>query len=463
LHFTGWAPHMIAALACEKYGMDDEALGFVSVIHDLDPRLGGDPKPTSHIIGHSIKGRVMARRGDLKAAADAFEQAVSMSEKYELWLLTAFALRDLKLHVLDDLGHGDHGSRRLGAVLRRLTGSAASLSSVLGGLDAGELMGMAPPDASYIVEYETEDPAMASLRQTLQGMKLMALHKRAVAEGVSEGDVEDAMESAEPKAELIALLMSKLGAAAAAEHEEQQRLREELGGLRVMALHKRASSAGVSDAAIEEAMDSSDPKDVLIELVLSASACIATTPTTTAVATSLTTTTTTMTATAGEAATASAAGAAAVALSTAERQLELQQAATNGDLPKLTAVLSLLRSTATTTTAGAGGAGADAELDLEAAGADGCTALYLAANGGHADAVRALAEAGANVNAVAARTEYSALHAAAQCGHAAVVRALLEAGADGALLTKAGKTALQIARRKQHADVVQALEAAAAL
>jgi hypothetical protein len=294
-------------------------------------------------------------------------------------------------------------------------------------------------------------------------MKLMALHKRAVAEGVSEGDVEDAMESAEPKAELIALLMSKLGAAAAAEHEEQQRLREELGGLRVMALHKRASSAGVSDAAIEEAMDSSDPKDVLIELVLSASACIATTPTTTAVATSLTTTTTTMTATAGEAATASAAGAAAVALSTAERQLELQQAATNGDLPKLTAVLSLLRSTATTTTAGVGGAGADAELDLEAAGADGCTALYLAANGGHADAVRALAEAGANVNAVAARTEYSALHAAAQCGHAAVVRALLEAGADGALLTKAGKTALQIARRKQHADVVQALEAAAAL
>jgi hypothetical protein len=331
---------------------------------------------------------------------------------------------------------------------------------VLGGLDAGELMGMAPPDASYIVEYETEDPAMASLRQTLQGMKLMALHKRAVAEGVSEGDVEDAMESAEPKVELIALLMSKLGAAAAAEHEEQQRLREELGGLRVMALHKRASSAGVSDAAIEEAMDSSDPKDVLIELVLSASACIATTPTTTAVATPLATTTA-MTATAGEAATASAAGAAACRMSTAERQLELQQAATNGDLPKLTAVLSLLRSTATTTTAG--GAGADAELDLEAAGADGCTALYLAANGGHADAVRALAEAGANVNAVAARTEYSALHAAAQCGHAAVVRALLEAGADGTLLTKAGKTALQIARRKQHADVVQALEAAAAL
>jgi hypothetical protein len=53
-----------------------------------------------------------------------------------------------------------------------------------------------------------------------------------------------------------------------AEHEEQQRLREELGGLRVMALHKRASSAGVSDVAIEEAMDSSDPKGTLIELLL---------------------------------------------------------------------------------------------------------------------------------------------------------------------------------------------------
>ena len=54
-----------------------------------------------------------------------------------------------------------------------------------------------------------------------RAMCSIALHKRAVAEGVSEGAIEDAMESAEPKTELIALLMSKLGAAASAEHEEQ--------------------------------------------------------------------------------------------------------------------------------------------------------------------------------------------------------------------------------------------------
>jgi hypothetical protein len=189
------SPHLLAAHLCEISGMDDEALAFVQVIYDLAPNLGGDPKPSSHILGHCVKGRVMARRGQLKAAAEAFEAAVSASDKYELWLLTAFALRDLKLHVLDGMGHGDHGSCRLGAVLRRLTGSAASLSSVLDGLDAEELRGMPAPDASYRVDYPQAEAgpsadqaalqkALATMRVELEALRVIALHTRAVSEGV---------------------------------------------------------------------------------------------------------------------------------------------------------------------------------------------------------------------------------------------------------------------------------------
>ena len=148
------APHLLAALACEKYEMDDEALAFVAVIHDLDPNLGGDYKPSSHILGHCVKGRVLARRGQQQAAGAAFEEAVSQSEKYELWLLAAFALRDLKLCVLDGMGHGDHGSRRLGAVLRRLKGPASMLSELLEGLD-GLLMAYMPHTSTAVAEVLT--------------------------------------------------------------------------------------------------------------------------------------------------------------------------------------------------------------------------------------------------------------------------------------------------------------------
>ena len=266
------SPHLLAALVCEKYEMDDEALTFVAVIHDLDPNLGGDPKPTSHILGYCVKGRVLARRGQPQAAGAAFEEAVSQSEKYGLWLLAAFALRDLKLCVLDGMGHGDHGSRRLGAVLRRLKGPASSLSELLDGLDAGELMALGAPEAGYEVVFSEqrdlgspEDVGAASVREELQALKIMTLYRRAAKEGLDSALIEEAMESEDPKGELIALF---LAARADKPADQEARLREELEGLRLMQLRKRALAAGVDEAAVDDAMDGRQPKVVLIELVL---------------------------------------------------------------------------------------------------------------------------------------------------------------------------------------------------
>ena len=270
----GLGPHLLAAVVCEKYDMHDEALAFAAAVRDLDPDRGGDSRPSSLTLGCCVRGRVMAQRGELRAAAAAFEEAVALSEKVGFWLLAVFALRDLKLCVLDATGHGDHGSRRLGAALRRLTGTADTLTPLLEGLDAAELMSLAPPDACHRVISDPEDPATAALRRELAGLRLTALQQRAVAEGLAPAALEDAMDSEAPKGALVSLLLSRQVEAArdggAAELAKLAKLRAELGGLRLSALQKRAVSEGVGAVALEDAVDSADPNEALLNLILRA-------------------------------------------------------------------------------------------------------------------------------------------------------------------------------------------------
>ena len=155
----------------------------------------------------SIQGRALVALDRATEAAHAFEAAASIAHSTEMWMAEAIALRDLKLSVLDKMGHGDHASRRLGAVLRRMTATADLLKPMLKGLDAAELMSLSAPEAGYVVVYSTEDAATVKLREELQAMKVMALQSRAQAEGVSPDEVEDAMESDRPKKQLVELLV----------------------------------------------------------------------------------------------------------------------------------------------------------------------------------------------------------------------------------------------------------------
>ena len=50
----------------------------------------------------------------------------------------------------------------------------------------------------------------SALREELQGVRVMELHARAAAEGVGEALLEDAMDSAEPRAALIELHKSSI-------------------------------------------------------------------------------------------------------------------------------------------------------------------------------------------------------------------------------------------------------------
>ena len=126
--------------------------------------------------------------------------------------------------------------------------------------------------------------------------------------------------------------------------------------------------------------------------------------------------------------------------------------------------------------------------------ADGFPAVGLAAFFGHADAVRVLIDAGADVNAAATNGfKVTSLHAAVAGGNLDIVRAVLAAGADPnapqqagfrpiheagvnakrelaellmahgadpALTNDAGKSAVDMAREKGHTEFAQWLESA---
>jgi len=116
---------------------------------------------------------------------------------------------------------------------------------------------------------------------------------------------------------------------------------------------------------------------------------------------------------------------------------------------------------------------------LLAAGADGNkgdvygnTPLIVAAFNDHAESVKALIAGRVNVNQ-RSKIGVTALIGAAQRGYAEVVRVLLAAGADvdakvvntvgeGEELFKESDTALSVAQRNDHSDIVQLLRTAGA-
>ena len=274
-------PLLVVAAVCEALGEHPLTLTYLQAVLNADlSQAGCGEIPSTRTIGLVMQGRANAALGRVVNAAAAFEEAAATAHRYQLWLFEAYALRDLKLCVLDKMGHGEHGehgSRRLGAVLRLLSGPVELLTPMLKGLDAAELMAMAPPEAEYKVEYEGR-VASSGLHLELEGLRVMALQRRALTEGIDESHIEDAMDGNDPKQALIALLLQQCASETDGEEVKLQAARrEELQGLRVMALQKKAIAEGVEPSKLEDAMDSDEPKATLIELLLTTDGAGATT------------------------------------------------------------------------------------------------------------------------------------------------------------------------------------------
>ena len=133
---------LLAAQVCEKLEKPEDALRYVAKatrVDDADPTA--DMRPTTHAIGHALRGRILNSQGKTAEAEAAFEQAIEVSHRTGLRLYEMFALRDLKKHILDPDGRGDEGTRRLKAVLAEMKGPPAELTKLLGGdLDAEAIL-----------------------------------------------------------------------------------------------------------------------------------------------------------------------------------------------------------------------------------------------------------------------------------------------------------------------------------
>jgi len=101
-----------------------------------------------------------------------------------------------------------------------------------------------------------------------------------------------------------------------------------------------------------------------------------------------------------------------------------------------------------------------AGADFDAQDSAGCTPLHYAAESGCAASVLTLIGAGANVK-LGDENDSTALHKAAYHGHSEVVRNLIAADADlHAIDSVGGYTPLDLAREKNHGEVIQILKIA---
>eukprot|EP01048_Picozoa_sp_COSAG05_P015061 COSAG05_NODE_1770_length_4114_cov_1.871113_2_plen_673_part_00 len=123
------------------------------------------------------------------------------------------------------------------------------------------LLGVQPPDQNT-----TKTAAEASLRQELSALKIAALHKRARAVGIDQDQLDDVLDTDSPKDALISLLISALGVADTG--SAKAALRQELDGLKMAALTKRARANGIAQDVLDDLLDVDSPRYALISLVV---------------------------------------------------------------------------------------------------------------------------------------------------------------------------------------------------
>lgn len=143
----------------------------------------------------------------------------------------------------------------------------AAIGLIIGGAEARKRVSLE--------EAEEEDDV--TLRNELTSMRMGTLRKRALADGVPKDAVEDADDDEHPKAALVRLVLARAAAGQVATAEEEQQraqlraahdLRIALMAMKMGALRKRALADGVSEDAVDEAVDTEVPREGLIELVL---------------------------------------------------------------------------------------------------------------------------------------------------------------------------------------------------
>jgi hypothetical protein len=107
--------YLSCAAVCEKLGRHDDVLKYA--VAGLTPCFdkARTTLPFVRVLLQSIQARALAALGRKAEAGASFEGAAHEARRCGLFLFEAFALRDLKVCVLDETCHAEQASRRLGA------------------------------------------------------------------------------------------------------------------------------------------------------------------------------------------------------------------------------------------------------------------------------------------------------------------------------------------------------------
>lgn len=112
---------------------------------------------------------------------------------------------------------------------------------------------------------QASSPTQKQLIRELAELKIGALSRRAMVAGVDADALDLAEASADPQGAIIELVMK---ATVAAEDPAITALRSELSALKLGALTRRAVTEGVPTEELDDTDDTEDPKQALIELLL---------------------------------------------------------------------------------------------------------------------------------------------------------------------------------------------------
>lgn len=108
------------------------------------------------------------------------------------------------------------------------------------------------------------EAAAEQLLGTLSKLGLRALQKKAEEEGVDDGELDRVMDLSDPKAALVELLVRRMAPVDDNSAARMEALRSELMPLGLRALQKRAEQESLSDSVVDVALDSDSPKDSLL-------------------------------------------------------------------------------------------------------------------------------------------------------------------------------------------------------
>lgn len=111
------------AVVYQKFGLHEQGIVYAEAAMSPDLCKAGSLCPITICKAHALKGRCLAALGKLQESEVAFELALTSIAGFELFFFDVLCLRDMKVHVFDQDGRTDEGTKRLKASIHMLLGT----------------------------------------------------------------------------------------------------------------------------------------------------------------------------------------------------------------------------------------------------------------------------------------------------------------------------------------------------